>query len=171
MKNEEMKFIIDEEIDLNEIDFLKTKGYSELLSKIIKNTEQNKPFIIGIFGGWGTGKSSIIETSKQDFDQKKTKFITYDAWQYVNDSFRRMFLRKLREDLKYEETALMKKFYENESMDTDFDYKFSKGGAILILFALISGGILFSQIPNEYIEYKIPIYYFHFNIVYFNNFF
>jgi hypothetical protein len=52
------------------------------------------------------------------------KFVTYDAWQYVNDSFRRMFLLKLREELKYEETDLMKKFYENESTDIGETYKF-----------------------------------------------
>lgn len=67
-----MKFIIDKEINLNEYDFLKTKPYSNLLTKLINNTESNKTFTIEIFGGWGTVKSSIIETSKQDFNQKKS---------------------------------------------------------------------------------------------------
>ncbi|GHT40209.1 hypothetical protein AGMMS49965_08150 [Bacteroidia bacterium] len=121
----ERKFIIDKEINLNENDFLKTKIYSDNLTKIIRNTESNKVFTVGLFGNWGTGKSSIIETSKQEFEQDKVKFVTYDAWQYVNDSFRRMFLRKLREDLQYEETDLMKKFYENEATDVGETYKFN----------------------------------------------
>ena len=72
MKN---KFIIDRETNLNESDFLKTKIYANNLSKIIKNTESNKVFTIGLFGNWGTGKSSIIHTSQYDFDEKKIKFI------------------------------------------------------------------------------------------------
>lgn len=57
------KFIIDKEIDLNESDFLKTKTYANNLTKIILNTEPNSVFTIGLFGNWGTGKSSIIKTS------------------------------------------------------------------------------------------------------------
>ncbi|MGA9111032.1 MAG: P-loop NTPase fold protein, partial [Smithella sp.] len=92
------------------------------MSKIIKNSEPNKVFTIGLFGNWGAGKSSIIKTSQHEIEDQKLKFITYDAWQYINDSFRRMFLRKLREELKYEETDLMKKFYENESTDIGNHY-------------------------------------------------
>jgi hypothetical protein len=119
------KFIIDKEINLNDSDFLKTKIYADNLTKIIKNAESNRVFTIGLFGNWGTGKSSIIKTSQQDFAEKNTRFVTYDAWQYVNDSFRRMFLLKLREELKFEETDLMKKFYENESTDIGETYKFN----------------------------------------------
>lgn len=130
------KFIIDREINLNGGDFLKTKIYSDNLSKIINNSEINKVFTIGLFGNWGTGKSSIIKTSQQDFDEKKIKFVTYDAWQYVNDSFRRMFLLKLREELRYEETDLMKKFYENESTDIGETYKFNWKNIPISIFIL-----------------------------------
>lgn len=139
------KFIIDKEIDLNENDFLKTKIYADNLTKIIKNTEPDKVFTIGLFGKWGTGKSSIIKTSQRDFDEKKIKFITYDAWQYVNDSFRRMFLRKLREELRYEETDDIRRFYENESKDMGETYKFNWKNipiSIIILSILFIGCII-----------------------------
>ena len=42
---------------------------------------------------------------------KKVKVITYDAWKYANDSFRRMFLLKIQEELKYEQTEEMQRFY------------------------------------------------------------
>ncbi|GHV15187.1 hypothetical protein AGMMS49938_12790 [Fibrobacterales bacterium] len=124
---------------------------------IIKISEPNRVFTVGLFGNWGTGKSSIIETSKQDFDQQKIKFITYDAWQYVNDSFRRMFLRKLREDLKYEETDLMKKFYENESTDVGNKYQLSPTRLAFILGGLILFLAIVTFIPFC-IDYKFPIY-------------
>lgn len=139
------KFIIDKEVNLNESDFLKTKIYADNLSKIINNAESNKVFTIGLFGNWGTGKSSIVKTSQKDFDEKKIKFVTYDAWQYVNDSFRRMFLLKLREELKYEETDLMKKFYENESKDVGETYKFNWKNipvSITVLSVLFIGCII-----------------------------
>lgn len=154
MKN---KFIIDKEINLNESDFLKTKIYASNLSKIIKNTESNKVFTIGLFGNWGTGKSSIIKTSLQDFDEKKIKFINYDAWQYVNDSFRRMFLHKLREELKYEETDLMKRFYENESTDIGNKYQLSSTRLLLILGSLIFILLVLMFIPFQ-IDYKISVF-------------
>jgi hypothetical protein len=151
------KFILDKEINLNENDFLKTKIYADNLTKIIKNSESNKVFTIGLFGNWGTGKSSIIKTSANDFDQQKVKFITYDAWQYVNDSFRRMFLRKLREDLQYEETDLMKKFYENESTDVGNKYQLSSFRLAFILSGLILLLAILIFLPFK-IEFKAPIY-------------
>jgi hypothetical protein len=151
------KFILDKEINLKEYDYLKTKVYADNLTEIVKNTEPNKVFTIGFFGSWGTGKSSIIETSKQDFDQTKVKFITYDAWQYVNDSFRRMFLRKLREDLKYEETNLMKKFYENEAIDMGNKYQLSSTRLAFIIGGLILLLAVLTFMPFQ-LEYKFPVY-------------
>jgi hypothetical protein len=151
------KFIIDKEINLNESDFLKTKIYADNLSKIIKNSGRNKVFTVGLFGNWGTGKSSIIKTSQLDFDDKKIKFIKYDAWQYVNDSFRRMFLLRLREDLNYEETDLMKKFYENESLDIGNKYKLSSTRLVFVLSGLILLLAILTFIPFQ-IEYKFPVY-------------
>jgi len=160
------KFIIDKEINLNESDFLKTKIYADNLSKIIRNAEVNKVFTIGVFGNWGTGKSSIVKTSNEYFEDenikdenknKKVKFITYDAWQYVNDSFRRMFLRKLREDLLYEETDLMSSFYENESTDVGNKYLLSPTRLAFILGGLIFILGVLTFIPFK-IDYKIPIY-------------
>lgn len=154
MKN---NFIVDQEINLNESDFLKTKTYADNLTKIINKSEPNKVFTIGLFGNWGTGKSSIVKTSQQDFDEKKVKFITYDAWQYVNDSFRRMFLRKLREDLQYEETDLMKKFYENESTDIGNKYQLSSTRLSFILGGLVFLLAVLAFMPFN-IEYKLPVY-------------
>lgn len=153
----ERKFIIDKEINLNDYDYLRTKIYADNLTKIIDNTDKDKVFTIGLFGNWGTGKSSIIETSKNDFDQEKIKFITYDAWQYVNDSFRRMFLKKIREDLNYEETELLKKFYVNESTDVGNKYRLSSKRLSFILIGLIFLLAIITFIPFDF-DYKFPVY-------------
>ena len=95
-------FIQDNERVLNSSnDLLKTGVYAENLVKVIENTPKNKVFTIGVFGGWGTGKSSIIRTAQETIEAKhnKVRFITYDAWKYANDSFRRMFLLKVQQEL------------------------------------------------------------------------
>lgn len=117
---EKRQFIPDKEIILSsESDILKTSVYANNLTKLIENSPKDKVFTIGLFGSWGSGKSSIVETTKDNLensnskDAQKVKFITYDAWKYVNDSFRRMFLLKVQEELRQEQTDEMKRFYES----------------------------------------------------------
>ena len=143
------KFVVDKEINLNDYDFLETKIYAKSLTEIIKNTEKNKVFTVGLFGSWGTGKSSIVKTSQNDFNENKVKFVIYDAWQYCNDSFRRMFLRKLKDELKYESTDLMRKFYENESVDVGYKYKLSSTRLCFIIAGLILLLLFFNTIPLD----------------------
>ena len=94
-----MKYITDKSIDLNETDFLDSITYSEILKQIIKDSPSDKSFTIGLFGEWGSGKSSIIETTRNGFEKEDIKFITYDSWKYSNDSFRRTFLTQISNEL------------------------------------------------------------------------
>ena len=116
-----MHFIEDKELNLNKTgnDLLNGKSYSETLKKIIQNAPNKGTFTIGLFGEWGSGKSSIIKTVKDDFNNeyKGTKFIIYDAWKYVNDSFRRMFLLSIQKDLGEIRSDLMEKFYCNKNVE------------------------------------------------------
>ena len=152
-------FIIDKEILLSEEnDLLKTRIYANTLIKLINNTPPDKVFTIGLFGNWGTGKSSIIETAKQELetDNPKIKFITYDAWKYSNDSFRRMFLLKLREELHFEETDLMKKFYANETTDIGRKYQLSSTRLVQILIGLVFLILIIYFLPIK-LDYKVSI--------------
>lgn len=150
------KFIIDEEIDLFEKqadgevqkkDLLNTSTYVNTLTNCVINAPLDKPFTIGLFGEWGSGKSSIIKTfsndivSKYEEKKQKVKVITYDAWKYSNDSFRRMFLLQMQKDLDLQREQLMNKFYLNSSedahIDTRFDWITFGIGAIVILLAVL----------------------------------
>lgn len=140
------QFIPDDEIILNdETDTLKTLGYAESLEKVIKNAPKNKVFTIGLFGNWGTGKSSIIKTVQNNFEteNKKVKFIKYDAWKYANDSFRRMFLLKVQEELRHPQTAEMNRFYQSETIEAEPKTYINKprlylafGILLILLFAI-----------------------------------
>ena len=127
-----MKFIEDKELNLNEKenDLLNGKSYVETLKNIIKNAPQTGTFTIGLFGEWGSGKSSIIKTVKDEISKNhkefgSIKFVIYDAWKYVQDSFRRMFLLNLQKELKQEKTDLMEKFYCNKTVEQTIKLKFS----------------------------------------------
>lgn len=101
-----INYIPDEEISLIENeDLLGTKPYAETIAETIRHAK--KSMNIGIFGSWGSGKSTIIRTVKDIFkaEEKETIFFTYDAWKYSKDSFRRTFIIKLVEtfNLKYNE--------------------------------------------------------------------
>jgi|GEM_PF-2989303 len=103
-----IKFIEDKEFDLsneeNE-DLLGTKPYAETLFEVVKGSSGKQN--IGLFGGWGSGKSTIISTLESfvkvhNFHNKKEKiaYFKYDAWKYSNDDFRRSFIKSLNSEFK-----------------------------------------------------------------------
>lgn len=150
-----MKYILDEEVNLNRIDLLNSRTYASTVKEAIINTPKDKSFTIGLFGEWGSGKSSIIQTVKNELENqtqnKKIKFIIYDAWKYSKDSFRRMFLLKVQEELKFDRTDLMNSFYLNESEDVKIRKRFSLFKMLIIATILLIGVLIinFSGLKPE----------------------
>jgi len=113
-----MNFIEDKELqNLYEEDLLETRKYAVTLKNIVE--ESKGPLTIGIFGEWGSGKSSIINTVKNNPKDKKIKFVIYDAWKYNGDSFRRIFLKELANQLNVPMEDKFENFYidKNESLE------------------------------------------------------
>lgn len=123
-QNMGVKLIPDREINLLENDILGTSVYVEAIRKIIENSGIVTPCTIGIFGSWGSGKTSIIKTLKEIYEKenKRIKVFIYDAWKYSKDDFRRSFLIELADFLKKEniKNELEKRFYTIESQRTMF---------------------------------------------------
>lgn len=67
------------------------------LKKILK--DDTSPHTLGLFGAWGTGKSSIIEMVQNDKGLGMHVFL-FDAWKYQEDTLRRTFLIELVEFLR-----------------------------------------------------------------------
>ena len=155
------QFIPDREIVLSkDTDLLNTSIYANNLVDLIKSAPQGQVFNIGLFGSWGSGKSSIIATAKKQLTSSKdskVKFITYDAWKYANDSFRRMFLFEVQKELGFKRTPLMEKFYQNSNQDIDINSKISPLKVFLFIAALVIGVIVVGLSGFE-IETKISIY-------------
>lgn len=155
------QFIPDREIVLSkDTDLLNTSIYANNLVNLIKSAPQGQVFNIGLFGSWGSGKSSIIATTKEQLKSSKdskVKFVTYDAWKYANDSFRRMFLFEVQKELGLKRTPLMEKFYQNSNQDVDVKNQISPLKIFLIATAIVIGVLLVSLLDIKF-EYKISIY-------------
>lgn len=67
-------------------DLLNRRYLIDTLQGLIEHSSENtqhKPFVFGLFGKWGTGKSTIINLLKKELEdsKKKFKFIEHNAWQ------------------------------------------------------------------------------------------
>ena len=110
-----MKFIPDKEINLYKDDLLGTRTYVETLVDIVKTCDT--PFTIGLLGGWGSGKSSIVRTLQEKFNNdtnSKIKVFIYDAWKYSKDSFRRTFILELKRFFNLDVSQELESFYKDK---------------------------------------------------------
>lgn len=79
------------------------KKLSKAIADVISSNE--KPSMIGIDGGWGSGKSNLVGMVSDHLnaisgeEEKKYHFFTYDVWGHQNDLPRRSILEELTTDL------------------------------------------------------------------------
>ncbi len=57
------------------------------------------PFTFGLFGKWGTGKSTILGEIEKRLDGQDHYVVTFDAWKYEGDALRRSFLISIAKQL------------------------------------------------------------------------
>lgn len=91
-----IKTIKMDDINLEKIDYLNSKIYSDELKEKINEYLDSKscePLYIGIIGGWGSGKTTIVNNALNDI--KNARVFRYDAWKYEDDSFRRTFIKSI----------------------------------------------------------------------------
>jgi predicted KAP-like P-loop ATPase len=84
-KDESTYKIITDEPAKDASDF---RNYSERLSQIIvKSIPQ---FTVGIFGGWGTGKTTMMQMIKEEIDKNYSDVATtiwFDSWRYEREEY------------------------------------------------------------------------------------
>ena len=100
------------------------KNIAGQVARIIR--EDNKRHIIGIEGGWGSGKSNLIslvnknlngeEVYSDTYNHKESAypFFIYDAWGHQADFQRRAILEELTHDLTNEKQILEEKKWKNK---------------------------------------------------------
>ena len=142
-------FVVDTERNLIEKgDLLGTMCYADQLADTIKSVPSEQAYTIGLYGAWGSGKSTIIRTAKEKLEKDedcRIKMVVYDAWKYSGDSFRRMFLLHLQNELKLNPTPEMERFYTATTEELKPNLEVRRRGAIymgvaavLVVFAVIA---------------------------------
>lgn len=90
-------YLTDNPLESEEDDSFGHLEYVDTLSKIIQTVDP--PWHVGIFGEWGTGKSSIVNLLyarlREDNQFKNTVCVEFDAWAHAEDSVRTELLLEL----------------------------------------------------------------------------
>jgi len=95
-------YLSDSAIDKLEEDKFKHAEIAKIIKQI--TLECPMPFTIGLFGSWGTGKTTISNfVRKMLLETEKVAVVYFDVWKYEQDCLRRQFLVNLVEHLKKQE--------------------------------------------------------------------
>ncbi|HEX7335491.1 MAG TPA: P-loop NTPase fold protein [Pyrinomonadaceae bacterium] len=85
-------------------DSLDYKSYAETLADLIAPKETQTPLTVGVFGAWGSGKTTLMRMIKAALSEKEKEpdsqrfvFVHFDAWKYYKEDalWRAMLLRVL----------------------------------------------------------------------------
>lgn len=69
-------------------------AYARAISDLIANKENETPLVVGIFGSWGSGKTTLMEAVKGNFENdtytdteiyRKCKTVWFQAWKYKDE--------------------------------------------------------------------------------------
>lgn len=120
-------FLLDQpleaDVELSDVKF----GHEEI-AKALENTIIHcpTPFTIGLFGDWGSGKSTIANLLKRNL-ANKVPTVIFDVWKDDEHSLRRVFLKELDKQLRsYNDPEVFKNDFELEDRLTSGVSKSSK---------------------------------------------
>lgn len=135
-------------------------GHKEILESLQSIvTSCSTPFTIGLFGKWGSGKSSIAESLQTKLLPLGIPIVLFDVWKHEGDALRRTFLKELVRQLtskKYGPDYFNKDFVLDPKLDAhrevtktgnvNISYKvlkplLGKLGIVLCIFIVLSIGI------------------------------
>lgn len=104
-------------------DWFEGQSHKRIASKIADIIlDETQHGIIGIDGGWGSGKSNLVGLTQKaikertkDEKEKKYEFVTFDVWAHHTDYLRRSLLEEFVNELTIEKSLLSSKW--NDSLD------------------------------------------------------
>jgi len=145
-------------------DYLDFKPYAESLASLIARRETQTPLTIGVFGAWGSGKTTLMgmiqDLLEEDAQLKNFVCVRFDAWKYYKEDalWRAMLLRvldTLRQRLTDDSKSDLKDTIQHleQSLYRDVEWE-EKGGLTIDWPQLITAGaggalkLSFSFVPG-----------------------
>ena len=68
------------------------EGYAKTIADLIGNPENQTPLVIGIYGAWGTGKTTLMKAVENRLQQqggtapyRSCKTVWFQAWKYAEE--------------------------------------------------------------------------------------
>lgn len=84
-----MKINIDRPIKNSKGDLLGRIKFVDTIVELIENYEENESFVVGVFGGWGSGKTSVINMVVDkliDRSDNKNIIVNFSPWNYSSQN-------------------------------------------------------------------------------------
>lgn len=136
------------------------KNVAPALRTIIEN--DTCVHTVGLFGRWGTGKSTIIKLLKEE-GIDDAKIVEFDCWKYENDSLRRQLLLQIAKDLGISRKEIQKLekdlyFSVSESIEEKVSISWAhlkKVGLISLAFFVPIGLINWQLFPDIISQWRL----------------
>ncbi len=80
MANRSARILLDLPVEDGVLGF---KTYRDALNSAIRSSEPH--FTIGIFGGWGMGKTTLMKMMRRQLDDEGEMTVWFDPWQYEKE--------------------------------------------------------------------------------------
>lgn len=125
-----------------DIDFLNYSETAELVSATLKDSSI-RPVSLGLFGGWGVGKSSLMRMVIDDISQdEKNLVLQFDAWLFQDyDDARAALLQKIGD-------TLYAKAKDDEALLKKVNRLFKRIDKLRVLGLLAEGTALAAGVPT-----------------------
>lgn len=109
-----MKYFTDKPIENNSDDLLGRASFSERVGEAIYNFDAEDGLVIGLYGSWGSGKTSVVNMIVNHIEEKSTDnkplIIKFEPWNYLDrDNLISIFFRNLKEHIEIEGNKELKK--------------------------------------------------------------
>jgi len=85
LKNKKSSSNYDDEIKSNEEDKLNRDKLAKRVFKIINNASNEETLRLGIYGKWGTGKTSLMKLIDEKCQDKEIPTVWFNPWHYKNN--------------------------------------------------------------------------------------
>jgi len=105
-------------------------GVAETLEELV--TDCPTPFTIGLYGKWGTGKSSVVGLLRERLSLAGVPTVLIDVWKYQDDCLRRVVLKEMDKQGRTDYQRYSKQFALDErvEIETSLSQQFKLGFGI-----------------------------------------